>query len=68
MYILLENEGYGCEDFYVGKTYTVQGECYPYTTNNKTDAKKYTSEGRARNALDKLNLKTGRSFIVEKLD
>lgn len=55
-------------DFYTGKTFISNGECYPCVSSNPNDAKKYTSEARAKNASDKLCEKVGRHFAIVPYD
>lgn len=70
MFVLVENTGFGgyTKEFYTGKTYICQGQCYPVTCDNKHEAKQYTSEKRAVNACEKLNDKIERIFTVEKYE
>jgi hypothetical protein len=63
MYILKERVVFSTE-FYLGKTYIYQGDCYPGVTTNRDEAKKYTTKVIAENACKKLNVKTGRNFEV----
>jgi hypothetical protein len=63
MFILKEKLTFSVE-YYIGKTYIVQGDNYPGTVGYPELAKKYTSENRAWNACNKLNEKTGRNFEV----
>jgi len=64
LFILVEHN-YHYKDYYVGKTYIVLSEYYPWVSNNRNEAKKYTTRKRAENACIVLNKKVGRSFQVE---
>jgi hypothetical protein len=66
MFILCEKTYWGNE-YYKGKTFIIQGECYPSASNNNEEAKQYTSKATADNACKKLNNKVGRCFEVIEL-
>jgi hypothetical protein len=70
VFILGERTGFGnmMLEFYAGKTYIVQGEYYPVTTNKKEEAKVYTSKARAENSCNKLINKVGRLFEIVEID
>lgn len=44
----------GIRGYYTGKTYIVAGEKYVCSTNDKNEAKLYTSRKRAENAAENL--------------
>ncbi|UYZ39106.1 hypothetical protein OD350_28965 (plasmid) [Clostridium beijerinckii] len=69
MIVLSEPSGIIARVYYTGKTFINDGECHPITCcmDNKHRVKIYTSPGRARNACEKLNRKTGREFVVDKI-
>lgn len=69
MFVLFEHgrNGY-TKEYYVGKTYILQGEIFPYIANHEHEAKRYTSRKRAELACVKLNEKTGRNFGVEAIE
>lgn len=53
MYVIYLKSGYAWDvinayGYYKGKTYQVQGELFPYTTNDIKDAKIYKSENMAK--------------------
>lgn len=55
---------HGCRGFYLGNTYTHQGECFP-ATGRESDAKRYTSKKRAENAAASLEKKCDDKFEVQ---
>lgn len=64
MFILVEDQ-----EFYVGKTYILQGECFPATVsiNYAHTAKRYNTKARAEIACKKLNIKVGWNFKVSEI-
>lgn len=68
--VLSEENIFDTKQYYIGKTYMHQGECYPNTCSwsSINEAKTYKTKEKAIKACEKLNERTGRSFIVEEIE
>jgi hypothetical protein len=64
MFVLAAKDHFSM-NYYTGKTYIVEGECYPCLSGDIKEAKRYTTRKRAENARLALNRKVGMNFMVE---